>query len=46
MIFLALMEREVPFFTLKLRYEGDSLVYAALNGKELEDLGRSIWKAN
>lgn len=46
MIFLELMERNVPFFTLKLRYEGDSLVYAALNGKELEDLGRSIWKGN
>ncbi|MBO7701023.1 MAG: 8-oxo-dGTP diphosphatase [Eubacteriaceae bacterium] len=44
MIFLELMERNVPFFTLKLRYEADSLVYAALNGKELEDLGRSIWK--
>ena len=46
MIFLELMQRNVPFFTLKLRYEGDSLLYAALNGKELDDLGRSIWNRN
>ena len=46
MVFLELMERQAPFFTLKLRYAGDELVYAALNGKELKDLGRSIWKKN
>ena len=32
-IFLDLMEREEPFFSLKLCYRGDTLVYAALNGK-------------
>lgn len=34
-IFLSLMEEGVPFFSLKLCYEGDRLVYAALNGKKL-----------
>jgi 8-oxo-dGTP diphosphatase len=34
-IFLSLMEQKVPFFSLKLCYEGDRLSYAALNGKEL-----------
>lgn len=34
-IFLRLLEEEAPFFSLKLRYEGDMLVYAALNGKVL-----------
>ena len=33
-IFLRLLEEEVPFFSLKLCYEGDRLIYAALNGKE------------
>ena len=46
LIFLELMRRRVPFFTLKLRYEGDTLVYAALNGRQLSDLGRSIWNRN
>ncbi len=32
-LFLALMERQVPFFSMKLRYEGDRLVEKALNGK-------------
>lgn len=31
-IFLKLMEDRVPFFSLKLCYEGDRLVYSALNG--------------
>jgi 8-oxo-dGTP diphosphatase len=35
-IFLALLWEERPFFSLKLSYEGDKLVFAALNGKELE----------
>ena len=35
-IFLRLMDEEGPFFSLKLRYEGERLAYAALNGKELE----------
>lgn len=34
-IFLDLMRRGGPFFSLKLRYEGERLVYAALNGEEL-----------
>ena len=35
-IFLRLIEEDAPFFSLKLRYEGEHLAYAALNGKELE----------
>ncbi|MDD6502097.1 MAG: 8-oxo-dGTP diphosphatase [Oscillospiraceae bacterium] len=34
-IFLDLLCREAPFFSLKLQYEGDDLVYAALDGKPL-----------
>ena len=34
-IFLRLIEEDAPFFSLKLRYEGEHLAYAALNGKEL-----------
>ena len=36
-IFLKLMEEGVPFFSLKLCYEGDTLVYKALNGKTLSN---------
>ena len=32
-IFLDLLMRDVPFFSLKLAYEGDRLVLAVLNGK-------------
>jgi len=32
-IFLELLEREVPFFSLKLVYEGDLLTEAVLNGE-------------
>lgn len=35
LIFLRLLEEEAPFFSLKLQYEGERLVYAALDGKEL-----------
>ena len=35
-IFLELLRREVPFFSLKLCYEGERLAYAALNGREME----------
>lgn len=35
-IFLRLLREGVPFFSLKLRYEGETLVYAALDGKEME----------
>ena len=34
-IFLDLLERDMPFFSLKLRYEGDTLVLAVLNGERL-----------
>ena len=34
-IFLSLLEEDAPFFSLKLRYEGDKLAGAALNGKPL-----------
>ena len=34
-IFLDLLDREEPFFSLKLRYEGDRLIQAVLNGKAL-----------
>lgn len=35
-IFLRLIhEADTPFFSLKLRYEGEHLSYAALNGKEM-----------
>ena len=33
MIFLALLNQEVPFFSLKLTYKGPTLVSAILNGK-------------
>lgn len=32
-LFLRMMEEGVPFFSLKLRYEGDRLVETSLNGK-------------
>lgn len=34
-IFLQLLDDDADYFLLKLRYRGDELVYAALNGKEL-----------
>ena len=34
-IFLRLLEENAPFFSLKLVYEGETLVSAALNGQEL-----------
>lgn len=35
-IFLRLLDEDVPFFSLKLRYEGDRLAEAVLNGTALE----------
>lgn len=35
-IFLRLIEKPTPFFSLKLVYEGDTLLEAILNGKILE----------
>ncbi len=34
-IFLRLLDSGAPFFSLKLRYEGDSLAEAVLNGKKI-----------
>lgn len=34
-IFLDLLTKEVPFFSLKLAYEGETLVQAVLNGKRI-----------
>ena len=34
-ICLDLLERDAPFFSLKLQYEGDTLVLAVLDGKRL-----------
>ena len=31
-----LLDKEMPFFSLKLMYRGDDLVKAVLNGQELE----------
>ena len=36
-IFLRLLEKENPFFSLKLVYEGDTLISAVLNGKILKE---------
>ena len=38
-IFLDLLTQNVPFFSLKLEYVGDTLVRAVLNGKELPTQG-------
>ena len=35
-IFLDLLEKDVPFFSLKLVYEGETLVQAVLNGKVMK----------
>ena len=35
-IFFRLLVEGAPFFSLKLSYEGDTLVYAALNGEALD----------
>ena len=34
-IFLKLLEEKVPFFSLKLQYEGDTLINAVLNGEKI-----------
>lgn len=36
-IFLKLLQQEVPFFSLKLSYQGDRLDKAVLDGRELTD---------
>lgn len=34
-IFLRLIDKKAPFFSLKLQYEGDTLIKAILDGKEM-----------
>lgn len=34
-IFLRLLDTDQPFFSLKLQYQGETLAYAALNGKRI-----------
>jgi 8-oxo-dGTP diphosphatase len=36
-IFLKLLEEQVPFFSLKLTYQGDDLQEAVLNGIVIKD---------
>ena len=36
-LFLRLLEQDAPFFSLKLCYEGESLVFAALNGETIKE---------
>lgn len=40
-IFLRLIERDVPFFSLKLTYKGENLTEAVLNGEKL-NLGEKL----
>ena len=35
LIFLGLLDSDEPFFSLKLCYEGDTLVFASLNGEKI-----------
>ena len=35
-IFLRLLDSDAPFFSLKLRYEGERLAFAALNGVPMD----------
>lgn len=35
-VFLYLMKKQLPFFSLKLTYKGDDLVQAVLNGTEID----------
>lgn len=34
-LFLELLAKQVPFFSMKLSYKGDKLVYATLNGEKI-----------
>lgn len=36
-LFLRLLEQDEPFFNLRLRYAGETLAAAALNGRELKE---------
>ena len=37
LFFRLIDDRNSPFFSLKLRYEGETLAYAALDGREMEE---------
>lgn len=41
-LFLRLLTEDAPFFSLKLRYEGDTLAFAALNGETLTLKGERL----
>ena len=43
LIFLRLMENGAPFFSLKLVYDGNMLMHAVLNGKELHRKDYGVW---
>ena len=34
-IFLRMLDANEPFFSLKLQYQGEKLVFAALNGRKI-----------
>ena len=42
-IFLKLLWEDAPFFLLKLRYEGNTLAEAVLNGKPLQKSNNGQW---
>ena len=35
-LFLDLLDTDIPFFSMKLCYEGDKLTFASLNGKRIK----------
>ena len=37
-LFLHLLEQDAPFFSLKLCYQGETLVFAALNGTTIKEM--------
>ena len=41
-LFMKLMETDRPFFSMKLSYKGDVLIYAALDGKTIYDPSEGI----
>ena len=43
-IFLKLLWKDAPFFLLKLRYDGDQLIEAVLNGKILSKNASGQWE--
>lgn len=37
-LFLKLLRTDIPFFSMKLKYQGEKLIFASLNGKEIENI--------